>query len=378
MNVGPTAAVFISGAVNTTVDTPASITLSAVDIYGNIVVSESRSITFTVTGASSSTTLTFSNGVVSRTIQSFVPTYVTVSLAGLAWTGVDISATKGFQISSGLLTCCQIICIPHVLFVCALLTIKGATTRYVILQPPDTSVDTSCHVVIRALDQYGNIAQAETRSVTLVANGTVTGAGLVAIVQGQGSKNIQNTAVGPVKVSLLDAFGITGVDFTSTQLFKFFPGGLFNTLLNMSHTCAKVTSVRLFHTHTYTRTSFRNCHPVSLPGATVSIVISDAWAGSVDLSGFVSLTALDQFGNIAAAESRFAFLASNGSITGLGNISFSNGLAYRTYRDSLPETALLSLSDPNFGWNVSSVRAVRFVPGTFDQPASNIQATRPG
>lgn len=85
--------------------------------------------------------------------------------------------------------------------------------------------------------------------------------------------------------------------------------------------------------------------------------------GSVDYPAIVSLVALDQYGNRATNESRTVTLSSNGSTTGLGFVSFSQGVAVRLIRDSIPEFVQLWLEDPYFGWNVSSQSQIRFYAG---------------
>ena len=103
----------------------------------------------------------------------------------------------------------------------------GATVRYIILKPADTSVDYECIVTVEALDKYGNIATSENRPVSLITNGTaaVSGAGLVTILAGKGQKILKSTLPGVIGLRLLDAFGFGGaIDLTSTQTVYFYPG----------------------------------------------------------------------------------------------------------------------------------------------------------
>ena len=99
--------------------------------------------------------------------------------------------------------------------------------RYVIIDPTDGvvnspsspgSVDNQVTVTIRALDQYGNIATAENRDVTLRVSGhaVAPNSGVVNIGSGVGTIQITNTRPETVNLSLLDSSN-TGVDVTSTQ-----------------------------------------------------------------------------------------------------------------------------------------------------------------
>lgn len=92
------------------------------------------------------------------------------------------------------------------------------------MKPADSSVDQNVLVTVRAIDRFGNTAVSEARPVSLVANTTLTGAGLVQISSGVGQKTLHSTQIGWVKLSLLDAVGMSGVDFSSSQVFQFYPG----------------------------------------------------------------------------------------------------------------------------------------------------------
>ena len=98
-------------------------------------------------------------------------------------------------------------------------------TKFVILDPTDGTVDAPITVTVDALDN-GDLKDVDyTLDVTLVTDGSATGAGLVDIVAGTGSLDISDQVAETVTVSLLDTEG-TGLDVSSTQDVVFAPGVL--------------------------------------------------------------------------------------------------------------------------------------------------------
>ena len=94
-----------------------------------------------------------------------------------------------------------------------------------ILDPTDGTVDAPITVTVDALDN-GDLKDVDyTLDVTLVTDGSATGAGLVDIVAGTGSLDISDQVAETVTVSLLDTEG-TGLDVSSTQDVVFAPGVL--------------------------------------------------------------------------------------------------------------------------------------------------------
>ncbi len=87
------------------------------------------------------------------------------------------------------------------------------------------SVDNSVQVFITAYDQYGNVADQEGRTCVLVANGSVTGTGVVSIQAGRGSKHIRNSVPEVVQFSI-QANANSSWDTSSKFLFKFNSGKL--------------------------------------------------------------------------------------------------------------------------------------------------------
>jgi hypothetical protein len=77
-------------------------------------------------------------------------------------------------------------------------------------------IQTPIPVTVQAEDQYGNVVTSENRNVTLVTTGSATGAGLVDIQNGVGTRNINDAVPETVTLSLSDTEG-TGLNVTSTQ-----------------------------------------------------------------------------------------------------------------------------------------------------------------
>lgn len=85
-----------------------------------------------------------------------------------------------------------------------------------ILQPDTVQVGTAAAVTVEAQDNSGNIDTTNQSAVTLLASGSATGAGVVIMVNGVGSKQLQNTVAETVTLSLSDTQN-TGLDVSSTK-----------------------------------------------------------------------------------------------------------------------------------------------------------------
>lgn len=95
-------------------------------------------------------------------------------------------------------------------------------TKFVIIDPPDTPINTPVAVTVQAQDASNNVVANFEADVTLVLSGSATGGGLVNIVNGVGTINIQNTVAEAVTISLTDSQA-TGLNVTSTQSITFTP-----------------------------------------------------------------------------------------------------------------------------------------------------------
>jgi hypothetical protein len=104
-------------------------------------------------------------------------------------------------------------------------------TRFVIIAATSTTVDFPLTVTIQAQDNGGNIDTSASSSVTLLANGSATGAGLVALTNGVGTIQISDHLVETVHLSLSDTQG-TGLNVSSTADVTFNPGAVVQFALN--------------------------------------------------------------------------------------------------------------------------------------------------
>ncbi len=104
-------------------------------------------------------------------------------------------------------------------------------TRFVISPPGDGTVGTAVPVTVRALDQYGNVDTTYQSDVTLNVNGSATGGGLVNIVNGVGTRSVNDTVAETVHVTLTDSQG-TGLNVSSNQDIAFAAGPTARYLLN--------------------------------------------------------------------------------------------------------------------------------------------------
>lgn len=91
-----------------------------------------------------------------------------------------------------------------------------AATKFVIVDPVDTVVGGNVSVTVRAEDNSGNLDTTYQNDVTLVADGSATGEGLVSITNGVGTKTITDTVAETVNLILSDSQG-TGLNVASTQ-----------------------------------------------------------------------------------------------------------------------------------------------------------------
>jgi hypothetical protein len=86
----------------------------------------------------------------------------------------------------------------------------------VILDPTDGTVDNPITVTVQAQDQFSNVVTSYGQNVTLNADGSSTGEGVVTIVSGEGTKDISDTVAETVNLTLTDS-ETTGLDVSSTQ-----------------------------------------------------------------------------------------------------------------------------------------------------------------
>ncbi|MCX6780899.1 MAG: hypothetical protein NT003_02155 [Candidatus Magasanikbacteria bacterium] len=111
------------------------------------------------------------------------------------------------------------------------ITINISATRFVILNPTDATAGDNVAVTVQAQDAEGNVDTGYQNDVTLVASGSATGAGVIDIVNGVGTKVISDTVAETVNLSLSDSQS-TGLNVGSTQDVIFAAGPTAQFLIN--------------------------------------------------------------------------------------------------------------------------------------------------
>src|SRR5439155_18539275 len=90
---------------------------------------------------------------------------------------------------------------------------------FVILNPADGTVDAPITVTVQLQDQFGNLVNSgldSGKDVTLNTTGSATGAGVVDIINGVGTKSISDPVAQTVSLTLSDTQG-TGFNVSSAQ-----------------------------------------------------------------------------------------------------------------------------------------------------------------
>lgn len=117
---------------------------------------------------------------------------------------------------------------PSLLLICFLIPSSvGAASvavKFVILKPTDGTVGTPVTVTIEAQKSNNQVDTAYQNDVTLVTSGSATGGGLVDIVNGVGTRGINDSVAETVILSLSDTEA-TGLDVSSTREVVFAPLG---------------------------------------------------------------------------------------------------------------------------------------------------------
>ena len=123
--------------------------------------------------------------------------------------------------------------------------VHGAATKFVIINPTDGTVDAAITVTVQLQDQYGNIVTTgadKDKDVTLNADGSATGDGLVDVTDGVGTIAISDQVAQTVNLTLSDSEG-TGFDVSSTQDVVFAHGAInYYTVTSASYTQAAGTA----------------------------------------------------------------------------------------------------------------------------------------
>ena len=208
-------------ATSGTVDAPIIIPVECQDTYGNVVTTYSGSARVVAFGSAivaNSGSVTFSLGVASTSVTYTLPAVVSLGLVDSAATGLDVSSANTATFA------------------------PGATVKFIILSPPSgATVDNAVTITLQALDQFGNVATAESRAVTLDATNSVTGVGLVTFVSGVGLKSIRDHVAEASLLTLIDSQG-THADVSSNRSISF-ASGMFCNKLFPHLTCLRNPSI---------------------------------------------------------------------------------------------------------------------------------------
>ncbi|MFA5932253.1 MAG: dockerin type I domain-containing protein [Candidatus Paceibacterota bacterium] len=180
-----------------TVGTSFDISITAKDTFGNIATGFIGTADISSSGTLSSgggTTPAFVLGVLSsRTVN--------ISNVGL----FTITATRTGGTETGISNSFTVATAPIV------------ATKFKILDPLNVQVGQTTIVTIEAVDDLDNRADTFNGNINLVTSGSATGAGLVNIVNGIGTKNITDSVVETVDLSLSDVVPPTTLDFSATS-----------------------------------------------------------------------------------------------------------------------------------------------------------------
>ena len=288
-----------------------TVTVRALDTYGNIDTNYQSDVTLTANGSASinggSPLVDISNGVGTISITDTVAETVSLGLSDTQSTGLAVSDVE------------DIIFNP------------GVAIKFVVLDPSDSTAGTSTNVIVQALDVNNNIDTSFQNDVTLTASGNAvvnSGTALVNIVNGAATVPVNDLTAESVTLGLSDTQS-TGLNISSTQIVVFASGPATQFVL-------------LNPTDTSTGTN-----------ATVTVQAQDA-NGNVDgnYNSDVSLT-------LSGSASVVGGNALVDIVSGVGTIQISNGVI---------ETVTIGLSDTqSTGLAVTSTQDIIFsgVPAKF-------------
>ena len=295
---GDTATVDVSPPSDGTVDAPFTVVLICLDEYGNLV-NENRdeydglTVIQTNSGEVGDISHAFNttNGAAIIVVTVRVPGTVTFTVQAQ---GPVQQTTGSFVVAS------------------------GDATKYALLDTADGSptdpsvagsVDNSIVVTVEARDQYNNVAERETRDVSLVLSGSATtqsGNNVVDIVAGRATVVVVDEVAEEITISLAD---------TS------------NTGLNVDQADA-IDVVRIFW------------------GAPVSYAIRNPGSGVVRSNMVVTVEVQDQHGNVVGSEETDVTVTATGSADPSSQVvDIASGSGTATIRTTLEETLTLAIVD---------------------------------
>ena len=295
---GTTVTVAVAPPSDGTVDAPFTVVLRCLDLYNNLVNENGEEFdglnviqTHSVEAGDISHAFNIANGAAFIAVTVTVPGTVTFTVQAQ---GVVNQSTGSFVVAS------------------------GNAVRYALLDTADGSptdpsvagsVDTSVVIIVEARDQYNNVAERETRDVSLVLSGSATtqsGNNVVDVVAGRGTVVVVDEVAEEITIGLADSS---------------------NTGLNVDQADA-VDTVRIFW------------------GAPVSYVIRNPGAGFVRSNMIVTVEVQDQHGNVVGSEEADVTMTATGSADPSSQVvDVSSGSGVASLRTTLEETLTLAIVD---------------------------------
>ncbi|MEK7691870.1 MAG: hypothetical protein AAB425_12725, partial [Bdellovibrionota bacterium] len=297
-NAGGASKFLLSGPDSSTAGTAISITVRATDSGGNTVVTFTSDVTLAANGSATGAGLVdIISGVGSLSINDTTAETVALSLTDSQGTGLAVTHTKSITFNA------------------------GSATKFMVYNPASSTVNTAVSVTVKAVDANNNKVTSYTSDVTLAASGSATGAGLVDIVAGEGTKSINDLVAQNVSLSLTDTQG-TGLAVTHTSSVTF------------------------------------------NPGTAVVFLISSPTSSTAGTAVSVTVKAVDAYVNTVTSYGNDVTLAASGSATGAGLVDIVSGVGSRSINDTVAQTTNLTLTDSQgTGLAVTHTGSITFSAG---------------
>eukprot|EP00928_Gymnodinium_smaydae_P038840 TRINITY_DN2668_c0_g4_i2.p1 TRINITY_DN2668_c0_g4~~TRINITY_DN2668_c0_g4_i2.p1 ORF type:complete len:3129 (+),score=942.11 TRINITY_DN2668_c0_g4_i2:67-9453(+) len=345
---------FAGSHLTVSVDDDADVRVHALDRFGNVADEHGTDVGVKV-GAATPERVAISSGRGTLRVVRTAPVLLSLTLADILSTGLDVSGTFELRFTSG----------------------AARTLALTALDGTESTVDRSLRSGLTAFDRHGNVAIGENRSFALLATGSrIRGTGEIALASGRGEASIVSELPQEVRLSLRDTLG-TGLDCSATLTFKFIPGELYKFGLQSATgtdiVVAKVNNTATLHAAAQDR--FGNVitnmsgvklaaelrpEPAELAGTTLSWTLSNGRGTlPLSLSAPKSLEVFVKNANIPASYVGLGLLADAAvDRTRSLAVHFRLDLVPPTYRNlkqvrvSSSEVALkvLGLSEPALLW----------------------------
>ena len=383
---GPLAVIAIVKPREREVGVNATVTITALDGFANVVTEESRAVTLMSEGAGGTfaQSVRFDAGVGRTDVSSTIAETIALTLRDSPEAGADISSSQSLTFR------------------------PGAPQSFAAVNPGDGTCDDIFHIVVEARDEYGNIAVTEERDVSVILREAATGTAAeqrIDVVAGVASFSYTSQLPTVVHLSLQDS-ELTHLDTSSEESFAVESGApvsweLLDTndasvtvdtpvqvtveahdqygnrataehrdvtlvYVSASRTLEGVRVVDVVSGVGRTNIHVERAEVLSLSvvdsagtgheassqldltahaGVTTAYVILDPTDGHSGTNINVTVQALDQYGNVVLVEERDVTLLASGNATGSGIVDIVSGAGMRQISDDAEETVHLSLRD---------------------------------